>query len=250
MIANTPEFDFTAVFNVDDYLYFYSEGLTEERTAAEVAALVNYLELTQPMQILDLACGFGRHANRLAALGHQLTGVDITPGFLEIARCSALQQGLEVAYLEGDMRCLDFVEAFDRVMILFTAFGYFSDDENLLVLKQAARALRPGGKLVFDIQNRDTFLKGFLPAYVTEKEGNLMIDRCSFDTSTGRMYNRRIVIRDGVRKDKPFFVRLYNPTEITGLLTGAGLQVDHIYAGWDGQPLSADSKRLIIIAKK
>ncbi|HSB67602.1 MAG TPA: hypothetical protein VLD65_13575, partial [Anaerolineales bacterium] len=72
--SSTEEFDFAAVFDVDDYLYFYGEMLTDERTDTEVRALVGMLELDNPKRILDLACGFGRHSNRLAALGHTITG--------------------------------------------------------------------------------------------------------------------------------------------------------------------------------
>jgi SAM-dependent methyltransferase len=155
-----------------------------------------------------------------------------------------------VDYRQGDMRRLDFQSQFDAVLLLFTAFGYFDDDENLLVLRNIARALKPGGQLIFDIHNRDTFFKGFMPYIVTEKDGNLMIDRHTFDYQSGRLYNRRIVIRDGVRRDKPFFVRMYNPTEIKSLLQSAGLQPVSIYSGWEGSPLTADSRRMIIIAKK
>jgi SAM-dependent methyltransferase len=249
-----PAFDFEAVFEVDDYMHFYQETLTDELSDQQVAHLVREFDLTRPTKILDLACGFGRHANRLAALGHQVTGIDITPGFLEIARQDAKRRGVEVTYLEGDMRQLNYVEEFDRVMLLFTAFGYFEDDENFQVLMRIARALKPGGLLVFDIQNRDTFLKGFLPYIVTEKEGDLLIDRIAFDTVTGRLYNRRIVIRNGIRKDKPFFVRLYNPTEIVDLVTRAGMEIHKMYGGWDdGQgapPVSTESRRMIIIARK
>ncbi|RPI33021.1 MAG: class I SAM-dependent methyltransferase, partial [Chloroflexota bacterium] len=124
-VSPSFEFDFEAVFEVDDYMYFYSESLTPERTDAEVAALLPLLELDAPMNILDLACGFGRHANRLAALGHRVTGVDLTPGFLEIARKDAQARGVEVDYRQGDMRRIDFENEFDRVLLLFTAFGYF-----------------------------------------------------------------------------------------------------------------------------
>ena len=72
----TP-FDLGAVFEVDDYMAVYSDDLTDERSDAEVASLGDLLELDSPMQILDLACGFGRHANRLAALGHSVTGIDV-----------------------------------------------------------------------------------------------------------------------------------------------------------------------------
>jgi len=245
-----PVFDYDAVFDVDDYLYFYGDMLTDERTEAEVTALVQILELTVPMTILDLACGFGRHANRLAALGHQVTGIDLMPGFLEIARRNAAEKGLQVIYQQGDMRQLSFIEMFDRVMMLFTAFGYFDDEDNLLVLKNVARALKPGGSLVFDIPNRDVILNGFLPYIVTEKDQNLMIDRNTFDSATGRLYNRRIIIRDDVRKDKPFFVRIYNPTEISDVLDRAGLGVYKMYGGWDGQQISTDSRRMVVVARK
>lgn len=243
-------FDFDAVFEVDDYLYFYSDALTDERTEAEVAAIQGYLELDHPVAILDLACGFGRHTNRLAALGHRLTGVDRSPGFLEIARQDATRRGVQVDYRQGDMREIQFLNEFDRVLLAFTAFGYFEDDVNSLVLKKIQNALKPGGLLIFDTLNRDLFLKLILPYIVTEKEGNLMIDRNTFDPITGRSYNRRITIRDGVRKDKPFFVRLYNPNEIQELLQKAGFEMYKIYGGWENQPLSIDSRRMVIIARK
>lgn len=245
-----PIFDFEAVFEVEDYLYFYSDTLTEEQTNRQVDFLLQELELNEPMKILDLACGFGRHANRLAGLGHQVTGVDLMPGFLEIAQKDAIERGVEVDYQESDMRYITFNREYDCVLLLFTAFGYFEDAENFMVLENVARALKLGGMLFFDIHNRDVFLKGFLPFIVTEKENDLMIDRNTFDGVSGRLYNRRIVIRDGVRRDKPFFVRLYSPTEIRDLLHEAGLEIYKMYGDWDGQPISTESRRMIIIARK
>ena len=147
------------------------------------------------------------------------------------------------------MRALDLNPEFDLVLMLFTAFGYFEDDENLVVLQNIARALKPHGRFMLEIQNRDAFMKVMLPYIVTEKEGNLMIDRTLFDVQTGRLYNRRIVIRDGVRRDKPFFVRLYTLTEIRHLLRQAGLEIEQVLGGWDGGPISLDSGRMIIIAR-
>jgi SAM-dependent methyltransferase len=242
-------FDLNAVFEVEDYLFIYQDELTGERSQAEVARVVRLLELYSPMKILDLACGFGRHANRLAALGHSVTGLDYTPGFLEIARQAAAEMRVQVDYRQGDMRQLDYQAEFDCVLLLFTSFGYFEDHENEQVLKNLARALKPGGRLMFDIPNRDAMLKNFCPSYVTDKDGDLLIDRLSFDVLTGRFHNRRIVIRDGVRKDKPFSIRLYNATEIRDLLERAGL-VDGRMLGEDDQPVSGHSRRMVVIARK
>ena len=169
-----------------------------------------------------------------------MTGIDLMPGFLEIAWLNAFQQKVDVRYQQGDMRSIAFEDEFDFVLLLFTAFGYFNDEENLKVLFNARKALKPGGKLIFDTLNRDTFLREMRPYFVVEKQGNLMIDRMSFDSVQGRLYNKRIVFRDGIRKDKPYFTRLYNPSEIGTLVTQAGFEMQQIYGGWEASELSSD----------
>jgi SAM-dependent methyltransferase len=243
-------FDLEAVFEVDDYFNFHGESLTDERTDAKVRGLVQLLDLQAPLRILDLACGFGRHANRLAALGPSVVGIDYMPGFLEMARAGAQALGVAVDYVHGDMRELQAKNEFDRVLILFTSFGYFSDEENARVLANVSRALKPGGLLGLDLLNRDMTLKTLLPAVIVEKEGNLMINRNSFDIVTGHWINRRIIIRDGVRRDKPSRVRLYNAGEIRQLLSAAGLDVIKMCADWKRQPLSTDSRGMSIVARK
>lgn len=248
--SDATEFNYESVFEVEDYLHFYADGLTDERTQGEVAFLVRELSLDRPQKILDLACGFGRHSNALAGLGHSVTGLDLVPGFIEIARREAEGKNLPVQYVQGDMRQINYQAEFDRILLMFTSFGYFEDQQNLTVLKNISWALKPGGMLVLDTHNRDVFLKEMQPYLLTEKGPDFMIDRGSFDTLTGRWYNHRVVIRDGIRKDKPFFVRLYNPNEISNLIQQVGLQVDKIFGGFDSQPLTNDSQRMVIIAQK
>ena len=245
-----PIFDFKAVFEPNDYLYFYGDGLTEERTEKEVQFFIRELGLKKSMKILDLACGHGRHTNRLTELGYDVVGVDINDGFLKIAREEAKKKGLKVNYIKKDMRKILWKEKFDRVLLIFTSFGCFEDDENFLVLKNIARALKPGGLFCFDTFNRDVFMKNFLPYIVNQKGNDLMIERNTFDSLTGRVYDKRVVIRDGKRKDKPFFVRIYNPTEIRDLLLQAGLKIYKIFSDFDSKPFASDSRRMIIIAKK
>lgn len=242
-------FDLSNVFEVDDYMHVYGDDLSPERSDAEVASLVELLDLHSPMRILDLACGFGRHTNRLAALGHTVTGVDLMPGFLDIARRQASEMGIQVDYRQGDMRRLDLVEQFDCVLLLFTSFGYFEDEENERVLANVVRALKPGGLLCLDVPNRDAVVKDTPSARVSDRNGDLTIDRMSFDPLSGRRYNHRIVIRGGVRKDKPFAIRLYNATEIRDLVTRAGLCVTQI-GDLEGEPLSTASRRMVVIARK
>jgi SAM-dependent methyltransferase len=242
-------FNLDNVFDVDDYLFVYQDDLTEERADSEIAVWTDLLHMEPPLKILDLACGFGRHSNRLAALGYDVTGVDYTPGFLAIARQVAGKLGVRVDYQQGDMRQIDFVDRFDRVLLLFTSFGYFTDAENLRVLENMVRALKPGGKLGLDIPNRDAVVKDLPADYVIEKLDGLVLNRLSFDPLTGYMYNRRVIIRDGQRKDKAHVVRLYNATEIQAMLKKAGAAEISLY-GHDGRPLSLTSSGMWIVASK
>lgn len=264
----TPINQVAEMFSADDYMYFYQDFLTPEHSDEETAQVAAALEikanmyqspsLFRPLRVLDLACGFGRIANRLAKMGHRVTGVEYLPEFLEIAKKEAAEMGvLEkqprkgwVEYQQGDMRQIEYDAEFDRAIMIFNSFGYFSDDENFNILQRIARALKPGGLLGFDIANRDGVLNDFHPHYVSEKDGNLMINRFSFDIVTGRLHNQRIVIRDGVRKDKPFSIRLYNVTEIRDLLAQVGLALEALYEEWDGSPLRMDSPSLVVVARK
>jgi hypothetical protein len=93
-------------------------------------------------------------------------------------------------------------------------------------------------------------LNNFHPHYVSEKEGNLLINRFSFDVWTGRLLNDRIVFRDGVRTEKPFSIRIYSLTEMRALLEQAGLTLINAYGEWDGQDLEMDSPAMVVIAGK
>ncbi len=77
-----------------------------------------------------------------------------------------------------------------------------------------------------------------------------MIDFNSFDITTGRIYDRRIVVRDGKIKEKPFFIRVYTPTEIKILLENVGLRVVKFFGGYDSSSLTLYSRRLIVISEK
>lgn len=242
-------FDLNSVFDVDDYLFVYEDDLTEARADSEIAMWTKLLHMNPPMKILDLACGFGRHSNRLAASGYEVTGVDYMPGFLAIARQVANRLGVRVEYQQGDMRRIDFVDQFDRALLLFTSFGYFNDEENLRVLKNMVHSLKPGGMLGLDIPNRDVVVKDLPVDYVIEKPNGLVINRLSFDSLTGYFYNRRLILRDNQRKEKSHVVRIYNPTEIRDLLIKAGAIDISIY-GNDGQPLTLDSSGMWVVASK
>ena len=243
-----PEFDREAAFD-EDYLYFYAELLTPERTASEVDLIWKLLELEPGRELLDLACGHGRIANPLAELGVHVTGLDATPFFLDLARADATERGVEVEYVEGDMRSIPWRGRFDRVLCWFTSFGYFDDDDNRRVLREAYEALKPGGLLAVEVNHRDNLLPRYLEEVVTERDGDRMIDRHRIDLQTGRSHDERTIIRRGKQRTFEFSVRMLTAAELRDWMRAAGFGEAHAF-GEDGEPLTLEHRRMTVVGRK
>lgn len=243
-----PQFDFEAVFG-DDYLYFY-DRIGPEQSEADVELVWGLLGIEAGLEVLDLACGHGRISNRLAQRGCGVTGLDASPFFLGRARRDADELGVEVTYIEGDMRSLPLAdESFDLVVNWFTAFGYFSDPDNRQVLREARRVLRPGGRLLIENNNRDRILCNLQPEGVIERGDDYLIDRRTFDPASSRMLDERVVIREGTVRRSRFFVRMFTPAELRDWLLDAGFAAAMVY-GEDEAPITLESRRMLTVARR
>ncbi len=233
----------------EDYLYFYETLLADEVSDRQTDAVWRLLELEPGMEVLDLACGHGRIANRLAERGVRVTALDATPLFLDLARQDAARRGVEVEYVEGDMRSLPWRARFDAVVNWFTSFGYFDDDTNRSVLAQAYLVLKPGGRLGIENNNLAFIVRNFRPDIVWERDGDFMLDRNALDLDSGRAETERIVLRAGRVRRFRFAVRMLTFPELQGWLLDAGFTRVEGY-GRDGEELTLESSRMITVARR
>ena len=231
----------------EDYLYFYEELLTDERSEREAELVWRLLELELGAEVLDVACGHGRIANRLAGRGARVTGLDADPFFLARAREDAAARGVEVEYVEGDMRALPWEASFDATLLWFTAFGYFDDQANAGVLRGIRSVLRDGGRLVMDINHLPFILAHFQRQAHIRRGSDVALDDFEWHEERSILSTRRTYVRDGVVREIEYDVRLYPPEELRELALAAGFsRVDLL--GMGGEPLTADDRRLVALA--
>lgn len=129
------------------------------RRAATIDEHVRWIDgqlARRPSRILDLGCGPGLYASRLAQRGHQCTGVDYSPASIAYAREVAEREHLTCTYVEADIRLAEIDQTFDLVMLISGELNVFSRPSAHTVLNNAHRVLSREGLLILEVHPYDS----------------------------------------------------------------------------------------------
>jgi len=213
--------------------FFRSEVFTPSTPETEAAApdevrfVWKALGLRRGARVLDVACGTGRHAVRLARRGADVVGVDATEAYLAQARRAS--KGLaNVRFERGDMRHLRFDSEFDAAINLWTSFGYFREPgEDLAALRAIARALKPGGLFLIDVVDSSPLMgRERFRQWTESRDGTFTLEEVSvFGGRDPRIATDWIVLRPrrSARRARSV-VRAYDLAHLLGALRKAGLK--------------------------
>jgi SAM-dependent methyltransferase len=212
---------------------------TTDSDAREAVAL---LGLDRGARVLDAACGFGRFAGALLALGCDVVGVDISPAAIAEARRRC--PGPE--YVVGDLTQPLDIGSFDAIVNVFSSFGYgatVSDDQR--VLDGWKRMLRPGGQLLMelsDLERSRARLGGI--GVVVQRETNGVQETLRCDPETHVLHIRYVLGEHELEVE----TRLYWADELVQMLGAAGFEEVRRFGGFDGRP-KAPEDRLVLVAR-
>jgi SAM-dependent methyltransferase len=217
----------------------------DDRSELEARFIKRVLHLRKGQWVLDAPCGDGRIALCLAEAGCRVTGIDLRRRFIQRARRRFWNAGLRGTVEVMDIRNLDYKNEFQGILNWFGSFGYFSDTDNLDVIRRYASALKPGGRLLIDQANRERILRNF----IHERTSGAVIFRNRWDKSTQRVIARRVVNgRDDAANMSS--IRLYTFNQMCGLYERAGLRVEAVYGSASGEAYSRLSRRMILVGRK
>ena len=237
-----------------DYLDVYDYQFTPERAEAETGFAIKALGLQPGEEVLDLCCGQGRHAVLLAKHGCAVTALDLSAEYLALAEASARQAGVTLETVRADMRNIPFAGRFDAVVNMFSSFGYLeSEAEDAKVLYAIERGLKPGGRVLLDLLNRDWVIANYeTEDSHTAADGTVYLEHRYFDLETSRNHvSFTVVTPDGQRREVGgHHIRLYTLREMRGALDAAGLAYEGVYGGFAGETCGIDTRRMIIVARK
>jgi len=230
----------------EEYLELYPHRDVES-ARREVSFALRHLS-PDPLPLLDLCCGSGRHSIRFTEKGFPPVGLDYSAPLLELAH--ARNDRLEL--VRGDMRRLPFADgAFCAVVNFFTSFGYFlADLDNVSVVTEVARVLRRGGRFLCDTFGLDHTLSRLVAEENRSTSDREYRIRRWWNGQTRRIEKEIEVRRGGSTETFRESVRAYSPEELTRMVEGAGLTVENLWGNFDESPVGCDSPRLILLASK
>jgi len=236
---------FKSWFNTTYYHKLYKHR--DERDAQLL--LDNILDFLQPLpkaNILDLACGRGRHSTYLHAKGFNVFGLDLSPESIAYAKKHHSANSFNVQ----DMRNNFGENQYDYIFNLFTSFGYFnSSSQHLTAVKNIASALQPDGVLVLDFMNAQKVSQGLVP------DEKIIADDITFNIT-------RYVVDDKIVKEINFSdngkafqfkeeVALLTIEDFKNFYKESGLELFSTFGDFHLNPFSPEnSDRLITMARK
>jgi SAM-dependent methyltransferase len=231
----------------DAFWTTYFDGMFGDGRREQVRRVVEaspILDLPAGSSVLDLCCGPGLYTAPLLARGYNVTGVDLSPAMLERAAdaCAAWQERLRL--VRADM--LDYVapDMFDLALNTFTSFGYLpGPGQNLRVLENVRRSLKPGGRFVLDLVTKETV--GPLLSQPLAVEGGVLKEHSLLDEG-----NRLRMVWKLVGQERAIDFFLYGVDELDSMLSKAGFASVAHFADWDASEFHSESRRLLAVATR
>ena len=207
--------------------------------------------------VLDLGCGTGSMTELLAEKGYDMIGVDLSADMLEIAMDKRSKKGLDILYLQQDMREFELYGTVRAIVCVCDSINYLESEEDLLeVFRLANNYLDPGGIFVFDLNTPYKYREILGDSVIAENR-----DECSFiwentfyEEDGVNEYDLTIFCREEgglYRKyEETHFQRAYEIEIVRKLIEEAGMKWEGVFDVETGKEPTACSERIYIIARE
>lgn len=230
---------------------------TEEQTQLDLELLVETLDFGPDDHLLDVFCGYGRHALPLARMGAHVTGVDISAEYITELQATADAEKLSVTAVESDFLSASKHEigaagSFDGAYCLGNSFSFFPRPDMLAFLQRVATLLKPGGRF---LAHSEMIAESVLPDYQARNwqpvgDTILFLVENEYDPLESRIDSRLTYIRNGEVQTRTAQHYIYTLAELHRLYAEAGLTVVACYGTAEGDPYALGDEAVWLLASR
>nr|WP_321235106.1 class I SAM-dependent methyltransferase [uncultured Psychroserpens sp.] len=246
-------------YKVGDLIYDANIYDGMNTSLADLQFYKRWLPKNKNARILELCCGTGRLTLPIAKDGYNITGVDYTASMLEQAKVKASNEGLEVEFIEADIRTLNLPETFDLIFIPFNSIHHlYKNDDLFKAFNAVKKHLKEGGLFLLDCFNPN--IQFIVEAEKEQKE------IANYTTKDGRDVLIKQVMRyENItqvnRIEWHYYIngefdsiqnldmRLFFPQELDAYLERNGFNIINKFGSFEEDPFSNNSEKQIFICQ-
>jgi SAM-dependent methyltransferase len=244
---------------------FYSDARLYDRVfpgAEQAVAFYRAEADRQGGSVLELGSGTGNKLIPIASDGHLCTGLELSPAMLAEARRKADRRGVQVEWVQGDMRELDVGRTFDLVIIAANSLLHLHEaDDVVACFRSVRRHLAPGARLVLDVFNPSVRILARADGVRRRRDALSFVDpdRGAVHVDVAETYDAAAQVTRGTwyfSTDSeadvfvaPLEIRSIFPQELPLLLSLGGLRVVERFGDWSRAPFTADAALQLVICE-
>lgn len=234
------------------YKDIWRDIIPAELTQREAEFMESYFQLNNGSSVLDLMCGYGRHALALGRKGIQVTAVDNLADYIKEVEGAAVTEQLPVKAIRADIAGFVHQGQADLAICMGNSLNFFSADEASLILQNTAAALKPGGHLLINTWSMaEIAIKQFTPRTWAYAAGMRYISECRYEFFPSRIEAEHLIIApDGTTETKKGVDYIFSVGEMDQLLQAAGFQIREIYSIPGRRKFTVGEPRAYIVAQK
>ena len=232
----------------------WENAIPQEITNQEVDFIVSELKLNSGTRILDIPCGFGRHALELAKRGFRVTGVDISETFINNLNSKIRAESLDIRAIHADILTIDLSEKYDGAICMGNSFGYFDVEHMKVFISKISSALHSGARFIINSgMIAESILSNFTH-YSNNSSytiGDITMDVSNYyDPGNSYMVSKLVYTKNGSVEEHAFKHHVFTMGEVNRLLQSVGLKVISMYGSLEKIPFKIGDRQVYLVAEK
>lgn len=229
----------------------WQKAASEDWTEQEVSFLIDVMNVRKGAGILDIPCGTGRHAVKLARKKFNMTCFDISEEFITGLGRKVKEENLSIQVIQGNILTSELAGSFDGAYCLGNSFGYFDYEGMKVFVKKVAACLKPGSRFIINSGMVAESILQKIPPEKTYDLGDLTMQvNNEYDVSDSYMISHLKYTKSNQSEVHSFKHYVYSNGEIKRLLELFRLIIIAMYSAVDKTPYKLGDAQIYIIAEK
>ncbi len=234
------------------YKEIWKTIIPDELTVKEVDFMIPYFSLQPGSKVLDLMCGYGRHAIGLARKGISVTAVDNLADYINEIQQTVTAEKLPIKAVQSGVLDFSTEGQFDLVICMGNSLNFFNAADTLSVLKKAAGCLKPEGSLLINSWSlAEIVFKNFVTKSWSEINGiKFLTDTKLLFRPTRLEAESTMIHPDGTTETKTGIDYIFSINEMENMLQSAGFALKEVYSIPGRKKFTVGEPRAYLVAQK